>query len=520
MPHIAIYARKSSESDDRQAKSIEDQLAWARSKCAELGELVPRTFQEARSARRPGRVEFGRLMEAVWGGEIDTVVTWKADRLARNPSDGGSVQQALMEGKLIVITSDRKYSEADDQFMLNIEFGFSTKYSQDLAKNVIRGLESKWERGEWAGLAPLGYLNVTGERERRLRGGAIVADPETGRHVRKLFELCATGNYSLRDLTRKALHEWHLTFRRSGDTRAPGGYPMATIARILKNPFYYGVMRVKGRLYPAAHEPLISKGTFDRVQLVLAGRRVTSERPSKHTFPFSSLIVCALCGHRFTAYMKRKPSGRTYTYYRCAMGSKGCAQPAITEREVLDVVVPLLEQVTITTAEREWCVEVIHELNHQETEGAFLELERLRSKHSELIRLSGRLLDLYIAGEVTKNERDRKAAEYGEKRTTLELQIREIELGQKEWIELCEKFFESLTDATGVFEAANEDEKRVLLRSLDIELRATPDKLLLNAGNATTIVRNRGGRPVWRALVDEVRTALVTKATDDRQRIC
>jgi site-specific DNA recombinase len=132
MPRVAIYAHKSSESDDKQAKSIDEQLAWARLICAELGVLDPLVFQEARSARRPGRAEFSRLIAAVWRGEIDTIVTWKADRLARNPSDSGNVQQALMEGKVVVVTSDRRYSEVDDQFMLNIEFGFSTKYSQDL----------------------------------------------------------------------------------------------------------------------------------------------------------------------------------------------------------------------------------------------------------------------------------------------------------------------------------------------------------------------------------------------------
>jgi hypothetical protein len=193
------------------------------------------------------------------------------------------------------------------------------------------------------------------------------------------------------------------------------------------------------------------------------------------------------------------------------MGSKGCAQPAVTEREILDLVTPLLRQVTLTTGERERCVEAIHELNHHETEGASLDLDRLRSKQSELVRLNGRLLDLYIAGDLSKEDKETKSAEYAERRKALDLQISQAQRGEKEWIELCERFFESLTDATNVFDAANEDEKRQLLRSLEIELRATPEKLLLNAGNATTIVRNRGRRPVWRTLVEEVRTALAAK---------
>jgi len=510
MARVAIYARKSSESDDKQAKSIEEQLAWARLKCAELGTPEPVVFQEARSARRPGRVEFGRLMAAVWRGEIETIVTWKADRLARNPSDSGSVQQALMEGKLVVVTSDRRYSEADDQFMLNIEFGFSTKYSQDLSKNVIRGLQSKWERGEWAGLAPIGYLNVTGERERRLRGGAIVVDPETAPRVRQLFQLCESGGHSLRDLTSMAVNDWFLQFRRSNDSRPTARYPMASIERILRNPFYYGALRIKGRLLPGSHEPLISKATFDRVQRILAGRRVGAERPSKHSFPFSTLIVCSLCGHRFTAYSKVKPSGRVYTYYRCSMGSKGCAQAHVTEREIIEVITPVLKQITLTPAERDRCIEVIHEINHDETTATISDLDGLRREQAAIVRKRSRILDLYVAGHLTHDEKQGLIADNDEKGTALELKIREAAREQAGWIELAERFFESLSDAEIVFNASNAVEKRSLLRTLRIELCATPEKLLLDAGKIATIVMNRGERPVWRALVEEVRTALIS----------
>jgi len=512
MSRVAIYARKSSESDDKQAKSIEEQLAWARLKCAELGTPELLVYQEARSARRPGRVEFGRLMAAVWSGEINTIVTWKADRLARNPSDGGNVQQALMEGKLVVITSDRRYSEADDQFMLNIEFGFSTKYSQDLSKNVMRGLQSKWERGEWAGLAPIGYLNVTGERERRLRGGAIVVDPATAPRVKQLFQLCESGGYSLRDLTSMAVNDWFLQFRRTTDARAPGHYPMASIGRVLSNPFYYGVIRVKGKLLPGSHEPLISKATFDRVQRIVSGRRTAAERPSKHVFPFSSLIECSLCGHRFTAYTVHKRSGRSYTYYRCSMGSKGCAQPHITEREIIEVITPALKKVALTPAERDRCIEVIHEINLEESEAAVSDLDRLRREQAGLVRKSSRILDLYVDGKLTHDEKLALTADNQEQTHAVDIKIRAAKQGQQDWIELAERFFEALTDAKIVFDASDPSEKRVLLRSLHIKLLATPEKLHLDVGKAATVVMNRGGRPIGRALVEEVRTALLSES--------
>lgn len=452
-------------------------------------------------------------MAAVWRGEIDTIVTWKADRLARNPVDGGNVQHALMERKVVIITSDRRYAEPDDQFLLNLEFGFSTKYSQDLAKNISRGLKSKWERGEWAGVAPIGYSNVIGERERRRRGGAIVADLDTAPYVQKLFGLYATGNYSLRQLTAKALQEWRMTFRRSGDTRAVGRYPMTTIAQILKNPFYYGVMRVKGNFYPGVHEPLISKATYDTVQRVLAARRGTAERPSRHTFPYSALIVCSLCGHRFTAYTTRKPSGRTYTYYRCAMGSKGCAQPHITAAEIEAVVRPLLKDIALTERESSRCIDIYHELVRGDRESDGKEIAKCRAMAAGIVRRSSRLLDLFIAGEITKDEKDVKARELAEMRSSLDLQIQQLERGESRDIGQYENFLRSLTDVEKVFSAAESDEKRALLRSLQIELRATPKKLLLSAGNATRLIKDREKRPLWCSLVHNVRTELANGET-------
>lgn len=514
MSRVAIYARKSSESDDKQAKSIEEQLAWASAKCRELGESNPRIYQEARSARRPGRLEFGRLMAAVWKGEVSTIVTWKADRLARNPSDAGNVQQALMEGKTVIVTADRPYAEVDDQFMLNIEFGFSTKYSQDLSKNVRRGLEAKRARGEWAGLAPIGYLNVTGERERRARGGAIVVDSTTAPYVKRLFVMCASGKYSLRALTTIATQEWRLSFRRSLDRRPAGRYPIATIERLLKNPFYYGAMRVKGKLLPGAHEALVSKAVFDEVQRVLAGRRSAMfVQTWRHVFPFSALIVCGACARRFTAFTVRKRSGRTYTYYRCSRGSKGCKQPHVTEREILQVLVPVLKRVTFSVEERDQFIRLLHAMNAEQAEDVVAGLDKLRAEHAGLVRANSHLLDLFIAGQVTKDEKDAKVAEYAERRTALEVQMRETESGQADWIKLAEDILQSLVDAEQIFGVADAAEKRAFLQSLQIKLRATPRELHVQAGNATAMIVQRSGRSVGRALVRKFLTALAS----DRQ---
>ena len=244
----AIYARKSTESDDRQCLSLSAQIEWAQQICARLGIEKPILFREARSAKTRGRPEFERLMNLVDTRRIDTIVCWKADRLARNAADAGVVLAALESGLLTqVITSDRSYSdEADSVLMLGIDFGFSAKYSKDLSKNVRRGMAEKWRRGEWSFFAPFGYKNVRLTADRAV----VEVDQAAAPVVQGLFELAATGNYSLNRLAITLREEWHVTMRPNRCTKTTHGVPPSAINKILSNPFYVGLMRIKGTIGP------------------------------------------------------------------------------------------------------------------------------------------------------------------------------------------------------------------------------------------------------------------------------
>lgn len=68
------------------------------------------------------------------------------------------------------------------------------------------------------------------------------------------------------------------------------------LATILRNPFYIGLMHVRGRkeLYPGIHVPLVASSVFNRVQELLDGRRSKYKRPHNHLF--SRRIRCDNCG--------------------------------------------------------------------------------------------------------------------------------------------------------------------------------------------------------------------------------
>src|SRR2546426_489001 len=100
MPQFVIYARKSTESEDRQVLSIDSQVQSMKELAVRHGVEVADVLTETRSAKAPGRPVFGELIRRIERRQVTGVLCWKMDRLARNPYDAGLILQAQLDGKL------------------------------------------------------------------------------------------------------------------------------------------------------------------------------------------------------------------------------------------------------------------------------------------------------------------------------------------------------------------------------------------------------------------------------------
>src|SRR5438105_109620 len=87
-----IYCRKSSEAEDRQIASIESQLSTLRRSFADRPKIeIAHVFEEAFSAKAPGRPIFGEMLREIEKGAVQGIIAWAPDRLARNSIDGGRI---------------------------------------------------------------------------------------------------------------------------------------------------------------------------------------------------------------------------------------------------------------------------------------------------------------------------------------------------------------------------------------------------------------------------------------------
>ncbi len=494
-----IYVRKSTESEDRQVLSIDSQIKelkdWARRSNLQIAEII----SESKSAKAPGRPGFNSLMDKLYKGKVNGILCWKLDRLARNPVDGGTLIWAVEEGKIQEIaTPQRSFrNTGNDKFWMQLEFGMAKKYVDDLSDNVKRGLRAKLGQGWLPGLAPLGYLNDR-------TTGTITKDPDRFPLVRKLWKLVASGVYSPSQVLKIANGQWGL---RTRQTRRLGNKPIgpSTLYQILHNPFYYGVIQRQGELFQGAHQPMITKEEFDKVQRILGSP--DRPRPKTHQFAFTGLIRCGECGAAITAEEHWKPSGRRYVYYRCTRRKRNisCGQKPISLPELESQIMAWLERITISNRFRDWALKRLEKLRDEETQiqsKAHLNLKkRLTHCQNQLDNLIGlRLRDL-----LTDNEYLTQKRKFQEEEVDLKAKIQGFEQRGKSWFELSKRTFLLANQAKFQFIKGNLEKKREILSKVGLNYQLRDRILLIQAKKPFLIIEKGRKFPSWCAIVEEVR---------------
>src|SRR3989338_766454 len=207
------------------------------------------------------------------------------------------------------------YSEVNFRKLNGIKIDNSKIFVDNLRENVKRGLRQKIRNGVWPGWAPVGYLNNA-----KTRG--IDVDSEKATKVRKMFEMYATGAYTLH-----ALANWCKEKGLRGNLGKE--IALSNVQSILQNIFYIGLMKYGGEIHEGQHEPLISKKLFDSCQEVMSKRGRVHE-VHKNDFAFLGLLKCASCGASITA---EKQKG--HNYYRCTKKKGLCQEKHYLREEAL-----------------------------------------------------------------------------------------------------------------------------------------------------------------------------------------
>jgi DNA invertase Pin-like site-specific DNA recombinase len=470
-----IYVRKSTETEERQARSIGDQLAEVRELLKKYRLDVVGSFEESRSAKTKGRPFFNEMLERIERGEANGIIAWHPDRLARNAYDGGRIIDLIDEGKIVDLRFCSFWFEPTPQgkLMLNFAFGQSKYFSDSLSINVGRGLRQKVADGIWINKAPIGYLN-----EPKLR--TIVVDPAKAPLVKMAFDLYATGEYSF-DRLRAMLTTKGL--------RGVYGREMSVsrFQDLLCNPFYYGVMRVKGEMHAGIHEPLVTKDLFDKVQQAMKQRSKPTPIRLK-SYVYRGLFRCGECGCVITMETQKG-----HNYLRCTKRvKKDCSQRYVREEAVTDQIAAILTEASLPDEVANWMIE---RLDAEREEGATLIRQAKKNVEKQIEKIDrqlDRLTAAYLdAGAFSAAEfRKRKEEGLNRKRKLLD-DCAELDRDETRRFEPLKRFVFGSKQLKYVAENRDLNEMRAKLAEVGSNLTVRDRKL------------NWSPRGAWQLVVDQ-----------------
>jgi len=482
-----IYCRKSSESEEKQVLSIESQIKELKDLTERLKLPVSELLTESQSAKYPGRAVFNSLLKKVSKGEVKGIVSWKLDRLARNPIDGAALVWSLDQGKIqeIVTPYNILRNNSNDKFLMQLEFGMAKKYVDDLCDNIRRGNRAKLEKGWLPGLPPLGYLNEPNDR-------TIVPDPQTYDLVRLMWEMLLHGTPPIQ-IYRIARDEWGLR-RRIYKGKSEGTLSISSISKMFTNPFYYGLIQRKEGIYQGKHVPMITEEEYWRAQKILG--RKGKPRPQKHNFAFAGLIRCGSCGGLITAEnkIKRQKNGNVheYTYYHCTKKTpdRRCEEKPIRLEDLEKQVSEYLERIYVPKAILDLWVEYIEKSTNAEMKEAWEIRQSLTNSLKGCVRKLENLNQMRLRDLISDEEYIKEKKKLIDEKIALEEAI-------KNDGEIVDEVNRETIDAVVFAHVAMErfkngslSEKRTILGKIGSNLTLKGKKLIINAATPFTFLQN------------------------------
>ncbi len=441
-----LYCRKSSEAEDRQILSLESQVSELKKLAEREGLKIVKIYEEAMSAKAPNRPMFDEMILRIEKGEAQGILCWKLDRLARNPVDGGRISWHLQRGVIQSIqTHDRIYRPSDNVLMMAVEFGMANQYVLDLTVNVKRGNRAKLERGGWPNQAPFGYRNDKSDK-------SVKIVPENAPVVRRVFELYATGNYDLRSAANTLYKEGY---------RATSGLKIAKsmVHKILRNPFYSGIMLKDGVYYQGKHEPIVSKALFDQANDVLDGKN--KPRKQKHMFPLRGFMTCDVCGCMLTATLQK---GR-YVYYYCTNGKRICDQRKkhLTAKDAEILIADLFSTLQIDERILNIAFKASEEKYHNEEASLESRRQIVQNSINLLDERQNRLVDSFVSGITPSDVYEQKMLVLKNERVALQAQLSQVGNGNERvevTFEQVKKVFLTANSIGYSFFDATDEQKR------------------------------------------------------------
>ena len=421
------------------------------------GLTIIKEFREVESAAKQGRTAFNKMLIELEHGHAKGVIFHKIDRGARDLGDWAKLLKLFKMNGVDVrfVAGDIDLNSRSGKLTANMLAVLAADYIENLSEEVKKGQHERLELGSFPFSPPIGYLPSGPDKIKRV-------DPIQGKLIKKCFELYGTGDWTIRNLATHMVNSGLKTTR--GHKLDKNG-----LSRLLRNPFYIGIMKVKGRSYPGNHDKLVSPKLFERVQQIL--QRKQHKQFYRHYYLFKGILKCGYCGRILRCVFAKKK----YHYYYCLQNN--CQMRCVNEKKVEEYVLNRFLEIEFTDKETEAFRETLKQSKQMTNEhaennikGKKLALEQAR------LRLD-KLIDLYLDGKIEEKEIEPKKEKTLFQIKNLEHEIASFEKSKGKNYERLEELGKLLKSPIESYKLASPDKKRRLVKSMLENFRLTPEKL-------------------------------------------
>jgi site-specific DNA recombinase len=437
---------------------------------------IIKRFEERETAAKQGRPVFLEMLKELKAGRADGVIIHKIDRSARNLKDWADLGALIDAGKEVHFASESlDLNSRGGRLSADIQAVVASDYIRNLREETKKGIYGRLRQGLYPFRAPIGYLDSG-------KGEVKAVDPAAAPFIRRAFEMYATGDWGLIALMDK-LNDLGLRNRIGRKLTLNG------LATALHNPFYMGVIKIRktGEMFAGAHDPIISKELYDRVQDVFAGKNIKKE--THHFFVYRRMVHCQNCRHFLTAEVQKGNH-----YYRCR--TRHCMRRCLKEEEIAENLENVLKQIEFTDLEYELLGEII------KTETVDLEKvlqaarEHIKLQQNQIKDRYSRLANAVLKGVFDNETYIQKKSELVLEEHALKERFANLMADQGQVLTELEEICELANSAYLSFESAKPEDKRDLVKTLTANLVFDGKSVSIKMEKPFQIIAERQSLPI------------------------
>ncbi len=326
------YVRVSTDKQEELSPDSQEKLlhAYASQNNITIKEIF---FELGISGRKADkRPEFLRMIKMAKSREhpVDIILVWKFSRFARNQEESIVYKSLLKKQHNVnVISISEPLVEGPFGSLIEriIEW-MDEYYSIRLSGEVLRGMTEKSQRGGYQTPPCLGYKAAG-------NGAPFLIDEDQYKIVDYIFQRYDKENADMTSIARELNALGHHTQRGKA-------FEQRGIERILKNPFYYGLVEWGGTSFTGDHEVRLTREQFNERLKKMERTCHPKNRRNVSTCShwLSGLLKCGTCGASLVYNHREHSPG-----FQCYKYAKGLhpGSMSISERKVISAVYEYFE---------------------------------------------------------------------------------------------------------------------------------------------------------------------------------